>query len=63
MESSKASKKNKKPSCKHFNPRTPIKFIEFEPGLLFMNVAALKHAIIDYAVEQKRDFWLSKNDL
>ncbi|KAK1365099.1 hypothetical protein POM88_040660 [Heracleum sosnowskyi] len=46
-----------------FNPKTPMKNINFEPGLLFTSVQVLKNAIIDYAVEQKREIWYSKNDL
>ena len=46
-----------------FSPETPMKYIEFQTGLLFTSVKILKNAIIDYAVEQKRDIWFSKNDL
>lgn len=40
-----------------------MKYIEFESGLMFLNVAVLKHAIIDYVVEQKREIWFANNDL
>ncbi|KAK1389505.1 hypothetical protein POM88_017683 [Heracleum sosnowskyi] len=40
-----------------------MKYIEFQHDLLFFSVTVLKHAIIDYAVEHKRDIWFSKNDL
>ena len=46
-----------------FNIRTPMKNIDFEPGLMFSDVKVLKNAIIDYAVEQQREIWFKKNDL
>lgn len=30
---------------------------------MFTGVAILKHAIIDYVMELKKDIWFSKNDL
>lgn len=46
-----------------FNPKTPMKYIKFEVGLVFTSVQDLRNAIIDYAVEQKRDICYKKNDL
>ncbi|XP_074324236.1 uncharacterized protein LOC141661151 [Apium graveolens] len=62
-ESSKSVWREKGPSYDAFNPRIPMKYIEFEPGLLFTSVSVVKHAVIDYVVEQKRNIWFSKNDL
>ncbi|KAK1394215.1 hypothetical protein POM88_013271 [Heracleum sosnowskyi] len=62
-ESSKAVTKTKGSVYITFNPKTPMKYIEFQPGLLFFSVTVLKHAIIDYVVEHKRDIWFAKNDL
>ncbi|KAK1389992.1 hypothetical protein POM88_018170 [Heracleum sosnowskyi] len=62
-ESSKSVTKTKGSVYITFNPKTPMKYIEFQPGLLFFSVTVLKHAIIDYAVEHKRDIWFAKNDL
>lgn len=40
-----------------------MKYIKFKPELMFTGVAILKHAIIDYVMELKKDIWFSKNDL
>lgn len=65
VESSRRVEKNKSKSkgFTTFNPNTLMKHIEFEIGLVFTSAFVLKNAIIDYAVEQKRDIWFSKNDL
>lgn len=45
------SSRTKKDTCNIFNPNTPMKYIEFQTGLMFMSVKVLKNAIIDYDVE------------
>ncbi|XP_074351925.1 uncharacterized protein LOC141691079 [Apium graveolens] len=40
-----------------------MKNIEFEVGLIFIDVKTLRNAVLDYKVEQKKEIWFKKNDL